>query len=151
MKSILTFLILPTFFLLTNEISMLGIKIGDTKASLEKIKLKVEAKDDEMIKYRTDDGNDLSVTLNQGKIVYMENDWLQDTNARKPLYTDFQFGQTSLREIRKKFGTNGFTYKTRRAFTTKTDLIGFNCFELESPNNKVLVVITKISLKEKPT
>lgn len=87
----------------------------------------------------------------RGKVAYMENDWLQDEKARQPLFSDFQFGITSLRDIRKKFGTNGFTYKKRLAFTTETDLIEFNCFEFDSPNSEVLVAITKVSLKANPT
>jgi hypothetical protein len=151
MKSIISSLFLAIFFLPTVDISMLGVKVGDTKTSVDKIKLKIIAQEDEMIKYRTDNGNDFSVTLEKGKVVYLENDWLQDEKGMKPLFSDFQFGLTSLGDIRKKFGTNGFTYKNRHAFTTETDLIEFNCFEFDSPNNEVLVVITKISLKEKPT
>ena len=130
----------------TADISMFGLKIGDSQKSLDKIKLKVEAKESDMIKFKTDNGNDFSITCKKGKIVYMENDWLQDTNSRQPLFSDFQFGQTTLRDIRKKFGTNGFAYNSRRAFTTDKDLIQFNCFEFDSPNNEILVVITKVSL-----
>ena len=81
----------------------------------------------------------------------MENDWLHDDKSKQPLYSDFTFGQTTLKEIRSKFGTNGFAYKSRGAFTTETDLIEFNCFEFDSPNNEVLITITKISLKEDVT
>lgn len=130
---------------------MVGIKIGDAKTSVDKIKLKVVAQEDDMIKYRTTNGNDFSVTFENGKVVYMENDWLQDEKGRQPLFYDFQFGLTSLKDIRRKFGTNGFTYKNRQAFKTETDLIEFNCFEFESPNNEVLVTITKVSLKSNPT
>lgn len=150
MKSIL-FLLLCTFFLPTTDISMLGLKIGDTKIFADKIKLRVIAQENEMIKYRTDNGNDFSVTYENGNVAYLENDWLQDAKGRQPLFSAFQFGLTSLRDIRKKFGTNGFTYKKRQAFTTETDIIEFNCFEFDAPNNEVLVTITKVSLKEKAT
>lgn len=138
------FLALISFTL--SDISMFGLKIGDSQKLLDNIKLKVDGKEGNMIKFKTDNGNDFSVTCQKGKIVYMENDWLQDTNARHTLFSDFQFGYTTLRDIRKKFGTNGFVYNNRRPFTTDKDLIQFNCFEFDSPNNEILVVITKIPL-----
>lgn len=151
MKSFIASFFLCAFFLPVADISMFGIKIGDTRTSVDKIKLKIVAQEDETIKYRTDNGNDFSVTFEQGKVVYTENDWLQDEKGRQSLLSGFQFGLTSLREIRQKFGTNGFAYKNRQAFKTETDLIEFNCFEFDSPNNEVLVTITKISLKANPT
>ncbi len=45
-------------------------------------------------------------------------------------------------------GTNGFTYTQRNGLTTATDEIEFNCFEFDSPNNEVLVAITKVSLQD---
>ena len=147
MKTFLTILVAMTLLSTTSDISMLGFKINDTKSSLDNVKLKVVAKENDMIKYRTENGNDFSITLEKGIIVYMENDWLQDDKGRQPLYSNFKFGQTSLSDIRKKFDTNGFTYKNRGPFTTKTDLIEFNCFEFDSPNNEILVLITKVSLK----
>lgn len=151
MKSLLTIFTLLTFLLPTSDISMLGIKINDAKESLNNLKLEVVAKEDNSIKYRTDNGNDFSVTLDKGKVVYMENDWLQDGKSRQPLYSDFTFGQTSLKDITTKFGAYGFTYKSRGVFKTEKDLIAFNCFEFDSPNNEVLVTITRASLKEDVT
>src|SRR6266542_6174143 len=145
MKSVLTLLIAFAFFVPTEDISMFGIKINDSRKSLDNLKLKIVAKDENMIKYSTEKGNDFSVTFDKGKVVYMENDWLQNVKSREPLFSDFSFGQTTLKDIRGKFSTNGFTYKSRGAFTTETDLIEFNCFEFDSKNNEVLVVITKVS------
>jgi hypothetical protein len=147
MKTLLTILVTITLLFTTSDISMLGFKINDTKNSLDNIKLKVVAKENDMIKYRTENGNDFSITLEKGKIVYMENDWSQDDISKQPLYSNFKFGQTTLSDIRKKFGTNGFVYKNRGHFTTETDLIEFNCFEFDSQNNEILVLITKLSLK----
>jgi hypothetical protein len=151
MKTVLTLLIAFTFFAPTGHISMLGIKIIDTKESLANIKLEIVAKDKDMVKYKTENSNDFSVTLDNDKVVYMENDWLQDVNSRLPLFSDFTFGKTTLKDIRSKFSTNGFTFKNRGYFKTETDLIMFNCFEFDSKNNEVLIAITKISLKEDVT
>ena len=151
MKSLLIIFVAWIMFLPGSDISMLGIKINDTKNSLDKVKLKVIAKEEGMVKFKPENGNELSITIENGKIVYMENDWLQDERNTQPLYSDFSFGKTTLRDIRNKFGTNGFAYASRRAVTTETDLIEFNCFEFDSPNNEVLVMITKVSVKEKVT
>lgn len=126
---------------------MSGVKIGDSQKSLNKLKLKLEAKDGDMIKFKTGNGNDFSVTCQKGKVVFMENDWLQSPDARQTLFSGFEFGKTTLKDIRAKFGTNGFSYRSRGAFTTEEDLIEFNCFEFDSPNHEVLVMITKVSLK----
>jgi len=127
---------------------MSGIKINDSKASLSNLKLKLVAKENNMAMYKTDNGNDFSITFEKGKVVYMENDWLQDNKSNKPLFSEFYFGQTTLKDIRSKFSTNGFTYRSKGALTTDTDLIEFNCFEFDSNNNEVLVTITKVPLKE---
>lgn len=151
MNSIITIFLLGAFLLPPADIAMLGIKIGASEAALSQIKLKRVAQEENMIKYRTQDGNDFSITLEDGKVVYLENDWLQQEKGRRPLLTDFQFGVTSLSAIRQHFGTNGFTYTSRQAFTTATDLIQFNCFEFDTPGGEVLVIITKVSLKAHPT
>ncbi|HMG15229.1 MAG TPA: hypothetical protein VK590_07285 [Saprospiraceae bacterium] len=151
MRSAITFLISFIFLIPTGDISMLGIKINHTRKSLDSLKLEIVANENNMIKYTTNNGNDFSVTIENNKVVYMENDWLQDPKGEKPLFSDFVFGQTTLKDIRKKFSTNGFTYRSRGAFTTKNDLIEFNCFEFDSSNNEVLVTITKVSLKEDVT
>ena len=127
-------------------IAMMGIKINDAKTVLQNIKLKVVSSAEGMTKYSTANGNDFSLTVKNNKVVYMENDWRQNLSGETPLFSDFKFGKTSLKDIRKAFGTNGFTYERRGAYTTKTDLIEFNCFEFDSTNNEVLVIITKVPL-----
>ena len=146
-KSMAILFLASSFLLPSGEISMYGVKINDSQKSLENVNLKRIAKEEKMQKFRTENGNDFSITVDKGKVVYMENDWLQDEKGVQPLFSDFKFGQTSLKDIRSKFSTNGFTYKSRGSFQTKTHLIMFNCFEFESENNEVLVTITKVALK----
>jgi hypothetical protein len=148
MKLVLTLLIITIFLGPTSDISMLGIKINDSRKSLENLKLEITAKNKNGTKYRTENGNDLSITFDNDKVVYMENDWLQDTMGRQPLFSDFSFGQTSLKEIRRKFSTNGFTYKSREGLIVDRYLVAFNCFEFDSKDNEILVTITKIPLDE---
>lgn len=151
MKHLLLLLLVCCAFVpAKNGVSMLGIKINAPASALKKISLKQVAKEENMTKYRTVNGNDFSVTVENGKVVYLENDWMHGKGI-EPLLTNFTFGKTSLKEIRTQFGTNGFTYTQRDAFTTEKDLIQFNCFEFDSPNNEVLVCVTTMPITEKVT
>ncbi len=151
MKLELALSLLITLLFIGGDISMLGIKIYDSRESVENLKLEGIGREPGIIKYRTKDGNDLSVTFEKDKVVYMENDWLENPKNRQPLFSDFSFGQTSLKDIRDKFKTNGFGYKTRMVRMTDDALIDFSCFEFDSPSSVVLVLITTVSLKEELT
>lgn len=152
MKTSLLVLALLTI-LAISDISMYNLKIGDAESSLEAIDLKVAAKDEDagMTKYKTMNGNDFSVTTQNGKIVFMENDWLQDAKSTKPLFSNFVFGKTSLKDIRKTFGNNGFAYQNQMAIQLEKHVILFNCYEFDSPNNEVLAVITKVEVSDEIT
>lgn len=150
------FLILFTFlfsFINPNsDISMNGISIHDSETKLESIKLEVVAsqkdKKSSTIKYKTENGNDFSITTKNGQVVYLENDWLQTVEGNKPLLSQFIFGETSLQDIRSYFGTNGFTFTKTAGFATDNALIEFNCFEIDSPNNEILVCVTKLQINK---
>lgn len=128
------------------DISMLKIKIGSPESDLKKIKLEEIAREDGMVKFRTENGNDFSVTTENGKVVFMENDWKQNPKSAKTLLPWFEFGITSLKDIRNKFATNGFIFKNIGPLKTDTDVILFNCFEFDSDNNDILVTVTKIPI-----
>jgi hypothetical protein len=99
-KNLLLLLLIPLCgFCASAGISMLGVKINDPATALKKIKLDVVAVDETMTKYRTANGNDFSVTVDSGKVVYMENDWLHNPAGIHTLFTSFTFGKTSLRDI----------------------------------------------------
>lgn len=148
MKTGLIFLAIVMFLIPAGEISMLGIKINDDAAKIMDINLEVIGQEINIIKFRTENGNDFSITYEYGKIVYMENDWSQDSNSTQPLFSDFSFGHTSLRDIRNKFSSNGFAYENRIFYETDSEIIVFNCFDFDSENNEVLVTITKMSFGE---
>lgn len=132
------------------DISMLGLHIHDKAKAIESISLTKEGEDlsgpTPMVKYVTDNGNHLAVTLQKGKIVYLENDWLHAASGKKPLLSNFTFGETSLREIRAALGTNGFVHKKAMASKTKTTLVMFNCFEVEAAKDVIFVTVTAVSL-----
>jgi hypothetical protein len=130
---------------------MLGIKINDSQTVLKKIKLKVLAKEDGAIKYLTKNGNEFSITMENGKVVYLEEDWSHKLTSSQSSFPNLIFGKTSLNKIRSIFGSNGFFYNNQYGNKTGTELMMFNCFEFNSSNNEVLVIITKIALKNKAT
>jgi hypothetical protein len=140
MKSVLIFCI--TLFALTEaDVAMLGVKIN--AVADYKLDLKVLNRDAYSVKYKTADGNHLSITTESGKVVFMENDWLQSKEANQPLLTNFKFGETSLKDIRTALGTSGFAYREQSYLKSEKTLTTLNCFELESPENVILVLITK--------
>ena len=148
MKTFISLLLLTTILVSVSSLSMLGIELYDSRKSVEDLNLPIVGKEPGIVKYRTKNGNDLSVTFENNMVVYMENDWLLQPAGAKPLYSNFTFGKTSLDDIRKEYGTNGFTYVNRSIYTTETDLIAFNCFEFDSKKNEVLVVITGVSMAD---
>lgn len=77
-KSMAILFLTSSFLLSSGEISMFGVKINDDQKSLENVNLERIAKEEKMQKFRTENGNDFSITVDKGKVVYMENDWLQD-------------------------------------------------------------------------
>lgn len=127
--------------------AMLGIKINEPEESLSSLNLKILSRQDNTTKFKTLDGNHFSVTTENGKVVFMENDWLHDNAANKPLLTSFVFGETTLKDIRTAFGTTGYSYRDNSYLKSETVLATINCFELDTPDNEVLVMITKAPIK----
>ena len=152
MKTVLMILLLGLGLTIkSDDVSMLGLQIGSSSKEIDNIKLKIIAEDNpnESIlikKFRTNNGNDFSVTAVNGMVVYLENDWLHQADGTEPLITNFTFGETTLKEIRQTFGSNGFAYVKFFGTTTETDIIMLNCFEIDSPNDEILVVVTKLPL-----
>lgn len=143
-KLVMSIFLIGVGLLQETDILILGLKIGASEKALETISLKVDEKFDDLIKYKTLDNNDFFIALKDGKIVSMENAWLGDSKATKPLYSDFQFGQTSLKDISKKFGSEGYQYKMPdNVVNTDGSTIQLNYFEFDSPNNEVFVTVTK--------
>lgn len=149
MKLFFKFSTLFLILLSTSSVSMLGIELYDTRESVEKLNLPIVAEESGIIKYSTENENELSVTFENDKVVYMENDWLLEEEGKNPLFTNFTFGETSIAQIRNEFGTNGFTYSNRLYSATDTHLVTFNCYEINSDKNEVMVFVTGIPIRDK--
>jgi hypothetical protein len=148
MIRIINLLILALGLVSIGSVSMLGIELYDSRQSVENLGLPIVEEEPGIVKYRTENGNDLSVTFENDKVVYMENDWLLQPESSEPLYSDFRFGATSLVDIRDKFGSNGFAHLERNVITTETQLISFNGYQIDSEKNEVLVTITGLDLND---
>lgn len=92
------------------DLSMAGIRLQDPVSKISQLKLKQLSREDKenslYARYQTVNGNEFTVTLQKGKVVYMENDWITPKGGDLPLITNFRFGKTSLQEIMDKFSTN---------------------------------------------
>jgi hypothetical protein len=98
--------------------SLSSLQIGDPATKLAALGKPVETSDHKGMtvqRWVLPNGNDLSVTTSHaGKIVYIESDW--NAGADKNPMCDLsglQFGQTTLTELRKRFGSNGISFKER--------------------------------------
>lgn len=55
------------------------------------------------------------------------------------------FGKTTLKEIRKMYGSNGFSYAEHMMFQVPDGIVTFNAFELTRTPAIIVVFITKLS------
>jgi len=131
------------------DVQMAGLHVLDTKQKMEQvINYPVTYQDAKSVEYITDEGDYFTVTLDQGKVVYMENAWGESEESIKPLFTNFEFGKTTLRNVREEFCSNGYAYKRKMGFVTAKDFIMFKCFNLNPNSSEVLVTVFRVSLKE---
>jgi hypothetical protein len=151
MKLIVVFfslLLLSVSVSVSAETSIEGVKIGDGPSSLEKLSLTLTNSEKnegaEIRKYKTKTGNELSITVQKDKVVYIEYDWSQDEESSKTPYDGFIFGKTALTEVRSRFGNNGFTHKRTAFVKSGNGLVTFNCYELVDSSSTIFVVVSKV-------
>ena len=98
--------------------SLSGLRVGDDLSSTARLGLSPVERNRSgpftITKWRLPDGNELSVTAgSNGKIVYIESDWVRSPSGTYSDFPGLYFGRTSLTDIRQKFGSNGFAYGGR--------------------------------------
>ena len=134
--------------------SLSGIRVGDSPTVLEKLNLQALAREGrgpiKTVKYRRANGNELSVTFNTSanRISYIEADWnpsLKPEGAASDIPA-FKFGVTTLEDIRRVNGSNGFSWRSRAMMDTDTEIISFNAYEIEGKPNQVAVFVTSLSI-----
>jgi hypothetical protein len=91
--------------------------------------------------------NELSVTTNSnGNIVYLESDWGGKDNDPACGLSGLRFGLTTLSELRKRFGSNGFGFKDRGSIIdTEDGVVMMNAYEV---GTLVITFFTKITLQD---
>ncbi len=127
---------------------MFTLHIGDNASSSSILSRAVSAEDsykaDRVRKWSLDDGNELSVSTSQsGKIVYLESDWNGKSNETGCDVSGFKFGETTLTDIRKRLGSNGFEFKQRGGAIDLPDgIVMLNSYAVGS---NVVTFITKVA------
>jgi hypothetical protein len=99
-----------------------------------------------MTKFRLDNGNDLSVTYDsvQDRILYVEVDWNQAPSGKGTGISKLKFGETSLKDIRKRYRSNGFTHLKHASCWDDGELVMFNAFELKRTPTIILAFATRL-------
>jgi hypothetical protein len=134
--------------------SLSGVRIGDNISVTARIGYPPTARNQSgpftMRKWKLEDGNDLSVTTTSGgTIVYIETDWGGEQGGSYSDFPRFYYGRTSLSEIRKNLGNNGFAFGDRTAKRAPDgSIVFFNSYEIVDFDNTIITFITKIDKKE---
>lgn len=134
----------------SNAQTLLGLKVDEPSTLLTPLGAPNETgsyKGMALKRWNRLNGNELSVTIDQsGKIVYLESDWngrSPDTGCDLP---DLRFGITTLAQLRKRFGSNGFSFQNRPpAIQVPDGVVMINSFEVGSA---VVTFYTKIDRDE---
>lgn len=130
--------------------SLASLHIGDPAANLAK--LGPAAKTGSYLgmqlqQWRLPNGNELSATTDStGRIVYLESDWDGKSDDPACDLSGLRFGITTLAELRKRLGSNGFEFQNRAGvIPTGSAVIMVNSYEV----GKVIVTFyTKIDSQE---
>jgi len=127
--------------------ALAGLKVGDASGTMTRLGPPAETdsyKGMSLQRWKLPNGNELSVTVGkEGKIVYLESDWDGKSDDAKCDLPELHFGVTTLAELRKRFGSNGFGFKSRGpGVKTPDGLVLMNSFEV---GTSVITFYTKIN------
>ena len=132
----------------TEAQTLAGLRIGDDAARLTSLGAPSATN-----KYRSylvrkwtlANGNDLSVTTDTNdRIVYVESDWTGDDAATSCDLEGLKFGTTSLADIRKRLGSNGFTFQRRNGVIQVPDgTVTMTSFLVD---DSIVTFITKVPI-----
>jgi hypothetical protein len=141
-------------FACANAQSLSGLHIGDNVSAVSELGMPPTEKNQMgpfvVQKWTFPDGNDLSVTADRktGKIVYLESDWGGRQAGSISDFTGLKFGNTSLRDIRAKFGNNGFAFKSNAFMAGPDSAAMFNCYQLSGNAKLVAAFVTVIKASQ---
>ena len=99
------------------------------------------------IQWRLPNSNTLAVSYNseQDRIRKIDLNWGRNSEGINAGISDFRFGETTLQEIRDRFGSNGFSYAGKVMYTNDDGIVTLNAFELRDTPAIIVVFETFIS------
>jgi hypothetical protein len=136
--------------------SIFGFKVGDDLRVAAKAHPQPSVMDAlgsyAVVKWSLANGNAISVTASPetGSIVYVESDWGGDARNAVSEVPGLTFGQSNLADIRAKFGSNGFGFKSNVAQVSDKDLISINCYQVAGHENLVVAFVTRLPISSVP-
>jgi hypothetical protein len=130
--------------------SLWSVPVGGTASTLSHLgPVSGEDKYRGMDVYRwmLSNGNQFTATVNpEGEIVYAESDWFGKSAETGCDLAGLKFGVTTLAELRKRFGSDGFTFRTRASgFRTEDGLAMMYSWEVDKV---VITFYTKINSQD---
>jgi hypothetical protein len=131
-----------------------GLKLGDTEDALKQITLPLESKTDgapggpgaTAYKYRTANGNELSITFKDGKAVWIENDWKDQPDDDESLIKGLVFDKFTVADIGALMGSTGYEHRAMKFHQMGDMLAAFNCYGLSDQPGTSIVFISSISI-----
>jgi hypothetical protein len=106
-----------------------------------------------VVKWNLSSGNAVSVTASpeSGSIVFIESDWGGDTKSAATDVPGINFGTTKLADIRARFKSNGFGFKSNVSQIIGGKLISLNCYQIDGSPDLTVVFVTTLPIKNVPT
>jgi hypothetical protein len=135
--------------------SLSGVGIGSDKSALNQLGVSPTSSQalgpHTAVKFALPGGNSLSATFLRasGKIVYVETDWGGQGAGAYSDFEGFKFGETTLDDVRTRFGHNGLMFGERPAVTIMDDgtLALLNSYEIAG-RSEIATFVTSISPAE---
>lgn len=105
-----------------------------------------------VFKWAQPNGNAVSVTASPqtGAIVFIESDWGGDAKNAVTEVPGLTFGVSTLADIRAKFQSNGFGFKTNVMQVIGSDLVSLNCYQIKGDDDLVAVFVTALPISSVP-
>lgn len=99
------------------------------------------------IKWELNNKNIFTVVYNstQNRILQIDIDWGEEINGVDVGIADFQYGKTTLQDIRDTFKSNGFSYAMKVMHKTENGIITYNAFELKDTPSIIVVFKTFVT------
>lgn len=123
---------------------MAGISINDTKEMLAKSKIRTVKIYDDKFSYRTKNKNELLIYFENDSIVCIQNQDAGDYMETKAVLFDFIFEQTTLKDIKNKFGSYGCKYENYSFLDLGGTIYKYNMYEFDNYNDAILVLTTSV-------